>query len=101
MMVKMNQKDSLEDIQKAYNLFVDKQKGVITMESLMKVVSDLEENMTDQQILQLIKGANKNLDYSDNDDGNKGDKKNDEDPVVTKEQFIKILSRDLNEEKRK
>ncbi|EAR87875.1 EF hand protein (macronuclear) [Tetrahymena thermophila SB210] len=101
MMVKMNQKDSQEDIQKAYNLFVDKQKGVITMESLKKVVYDLEENMTDQQILQLIKGANKNLDYSDSDEANKGDKKNDEDPVVTKEQFIKILSRDLNEEKRK
>ncbi|KAL4476169.1 hypothetical protein ABPG74_009902 [Tetrahymena malaccensis] len=101
MMVKMNQKDSQEDIQKAYNLFVDKQKQVITMESLKKVVYDLEENMTDQQILQLIKGANKNLDYSDSDEANKGDKKNDEDPVVTKEQFIKILSRDLNEEKRK
>ena len=71
------------------------------MESLKKVVYDLEEDMTDQQILQLIKGANKNLDYSDGDDGNKGEKKNDEDPIVTKEQFIKILSRDLNEEKKK
>ena len=81
----MNQKDSQEDIQKAYNLFVDKQKNVITMESLKKVVYDLEEDMTDQQILQLIKGANKNLDYSDGDDGNKGEKKNDEDPIVTKE----------------
>jgi len=47
MMVKMNQKDSQEDIQKAYNLFVDKQKNVITMESLKKVVYDLEEDMTD------------------------------------------------------
>ena len=71
------------------------------MESLKKVVYDLEEDMTDQQILQLIKGANKNLDYTDGDDGNKGEKKNDEDPIVTKEQFIKILSRDLNEEKKK
>lgn len=64
---------------------MDKQKNVITMESLKKVVYDLEEDMTDQQILQLIKGANKNLDYSDNDEANKGDKKNEEDPIVTKE----------------
>jgi Ca2+-binding EF-hand superfamily protein len=48
MMVKMNMRDELEDIEKAYNLFVDKQKGVITLESLKKVVFDLEEEMTDQ-----------------------------------------------------
>lgn len=72
------------------------------MESLKKVVLDLEEDMTDQQILQLIKGANKNIDYSDSDQLKKDDlKKGEEDPIVTKEQFIKILSRDLNEEKKR
>ncbi len=43
----MSQKDLAEDIEKAYNLFVDPQRGVITKESLKKVVIDLEEDMTE------------------------------------------------------
>ena len=58
--VTMSQKDSTEDIEKAYKLFVDEKTNpkVITKESLKKVVTDLEEDLTDQQILQLICGAN-------------------------------------------
>lgn len=60
MIVKMSQKDSQQDIEKAYKLFVDDRTNpkVITKESLKKVVNDLEEDLTDQQILQLICGAN-------------------------------------------
>jgi centrin-2/centrin-1 len=60
MIVKMSQKDSNEDIQKAYRLFVDDSKDpkVITKKSLTKVVEDLEEDLTEQQIEQLIFGAN-------------------------------------------
>lgn len=56
----MSQKDSNEDIQKAYKLFVDESTNpkVITMKSLTKVVQDLEEDLTEQQIEQLIFGAN-------------------------------------------
>ncbi len=52
MIVKMSQKDSNEDIQKAYKLFVDESTNpkVITMKSLTKVVQDLEEDLTEQQI---------------------------------------------------
>lgn len=32
--------------------------NTITLESLKKVILDLEEEMNDQQILQLLKGAN-------------------------------------------
>lgn len=48
MIVKMSQKDSNEDIQKAYKLFVDETTNpkVITMKSLTKVVQDLEEDLT-------------------------------------------------------
>ena len=52
MIVKMSQKDSNEDIKKAYKLFVDEstKPKVITMKSLTKVVEDLEEDLTEQQI---------------------------------------------------
>lgn len=52
MIVKMSQKDSNEDIQKAYKLFVDesRENKVITKKSLTKVVEDLEEDLTEQQI---------------------------------------------------
>ena len=48
----MSQKDSTEDIQKAYKLFIDEvtDPKVITMKSLKKVVEDLEEDLTQQQI---------------------------------------------------
>ena len=41
MIVKMSQKDSEEDIEKAYNLFVDQEKNSITFASLKRVVEDL------------------------------------------------------------
>lgn len=56
----MSQKDSTEDIQKAYKLFIDETTSpqLITKRSLTKVVEDLEEDLTEQQIEQLIFGAN-------------------------------------------
>lgn len=67
MIVKMSQKDSNEDIQKAYRLFVDEEAKVITKKSLTKVVEDLEEDLTEQQIEQLIFGANnKSIEEKDN-----------------------------------
>lgn len=60
MIVKMSQKDEKNDITKAYKLFVDEETDpkVITVKSLSKVVQDLEEDLTEQQIEQLIYGAN-------------------------------------------
>ena len=56
----MSQKDEKNDITKAYKLFVDEETDpkVITVKSLSKVVQDLEEDLTEQQIEQLIYGAN-------------------------------------------
>ena len=58
--MKMSQKDSEQDIEKAFKLFVDDSMNseVITQKSLTKVVQDLEEDLTEQQIMQLIYGAN-------------------------------------------
>lgn len=47
MILKMSQKDSIDDIDKAYKLFCDSRTNTITKESLKKVVVDLEEDMTD------------------------------------------------------
>jgi centrin-2/centrin-1 len=95
MIVKMSQKDSNEDIQKAYRLFVDEGRDpkVITKKSLTKVVEDLEEDLTEQQIEQLIFGANnKSIEEKDNIK---------EEMTVNEAQFIKIISRELNEDKKK
>ena len=43
MIVKMSQKDSEEDIEKAYNLFVEQEKNAITFASLKRVVEDLSK----------------------------------------------------------
>lgn len=95
MIVKMSQKDSNEDIQKAYKLFVDEGKDpkVITKKSLTKVVVDLEQDLTEQQIEQLIFGANgKSIEEKDTIK---------EELTVNEQQFIKIISRELNEDKKK
>ena len=107
--MKMSQKDSEEDIDKAYNLFVDQEQNVITFASLKRIVEDLsiffilDEELTDQQIMQLIKGAN-NKDFEieeKQDKKNKDDRKSILDLTVTKEQFIKILSSDYQNEQKK
>lgn len=63
------------------------------MKSLTKVVKDLEEDLTEQQIEQLIYGANnKSIEEKDTTK---------EELVVSETQFIKIISRELNEDKKK
>ncbi|CAD8083807.1 unnamed protein product [Paramecium sonneborni] len=107
MMVKMSQKDSLDDIKKAFNLFKDgnNPKKIITFDSLKKVIQDLDEDMTDQQILQLLKGAQSNTnELKEMDKDGKKEKKQPEDEYkieVSEDQFIKILTRDLNDDKKK
>ena len=65
----------------------------------------IEEDMTDHQILELIFGANnKGYDQLSNvtNESSKKDKEvQPHDVVVNKEQFLKILSRDLNQDKKK
>jgi hypothetical protein len=76
------------------------------MESLRKVILDLEEEMTDQQIQQLLKGANVRANDNNefgNEKEDKKDKKHEDEAniEVDRDMFIKILSRDLTEEKKK
>uniref|UniRef100_A0A7S3GD99 EF-hand domain-containing protein n=1 Tax=Palpitomonas bilix TaxID=652834 RepID=A0A7S3GD99_9EUKA len=75
MTAKMGEKDSREDIMKAFHLFEDEE-GVITLESLKKVASELGENMTDDELREMIQEAAK-----------------DEEDVVSPEEFFKIITR--------
>eukprot|EP01017_Pseudomicrothorax_dubius_P003710 TRINITY_DN1058_c0_g1_i2.p1 TRINITY_DN1058_c0_g1~~TRINITY_DN1058_c0_g1_i2.p1 ORF type:complete len:212 (+),score=73.51 TRINITY_DN1058_c0_g1_i2:114-749(+) len=111
MIVKMSQKDTPEDIDKAFSLFVDpKQKNVVTFDSLKQVIDDLEEDLSEEEIFELILGANIKIMEKLNakDDQGTGNKKAPEITMkdknnihVTKEQFIKILTRDINDDKKK
>ena len=47
MIQKMSQPDTVDDIDKAFNLFVDGDKNQITFNSLKKVVKELGEDLTD------------------------------------------------------
>ena len=112
MIVKMSQKDTGSDIDKAFTLFEDKEKRdkftkegkpeVITKNSLMKVVHDLEEDMTEEEIEELILGAIDKkylLTMGEIKSEDKDDKKNNFDDhrfMVSKSEFMKILSADLH-----
>ena len=112
MIVKMSQKDTGSDIDKAFTLFEDKEKRdkftkenkpeVITKNSLMKVVHDLEEDMTEEEIEELILGAIDKkhlLTMGEISNEDKDDKKNNFDDykfMVSKSEFMKILSADLH-----
>jgi hypothetical protein len=112
MIVKMSQKDTGSDIDKAFTLFEDKEKRdkystvgkpeVITKASLMKVVRDLEEDMTEEEIEELILGAiekKEMLRMGEITNEDKDEKKKDFDDykcMVSKSEFMKILASDLH-----
>lgn len=111
-----DQKDSPEDIDKAFKLFEDHEKKVITFQSLKKVVKELGrklwleyivdfwclgEDLTDEQIKELLLGANNRPYESIQNDPNKKKEDYEKELEVKKDNFIKILSKDLSEDKKK
>ena len=72
---------------------------------VMGLLIRIGEDMTDHQILELTFGAgNKNLEQLEtvtNESSKKDKEVQPHDVVVTHDQFIKILSRDLNQDKKK
>lgn len=68
------------------------------------VAKDLDENLTDAEIEELIVGAKKRsemlkLGIVRSDENSKQNKDFDHDNFVSKEEFIKILSADINDDK--
>merc|ERR1712048_599936 len=73
MTAKMSEKDSKESIQKAFQLFKGAS-GKISFEDLRAVAKELGEAMSDEELMEMIKEADK-----------------DEDGEVSEEEFMRIV----------
>jgi len=74
----MSERDSKDDVRKAFRQFDPEGKGHITFDNLRRVARELGENMTDEEIKEMIQAAD--LDKSG---------------AVDAEEFWKVLKRGL------
>lgn len=75
MEIKLMEKESDEEIAKAFELFVDPKQNEITFESLKDIARQIGESVTDEELISLLREAN-------------GDENEDS---VDKEMFIRIV----------
>eukprot|EP00300_Choanocystis_sp_HF-7_P030930 c39947_g1_i1.p1 GENE.c39947_g1_i1~~c39947_g1_i1.p1 ORF type:complete len:162 (-),score=50.18 c39947_g1_i1:66-551(-) len=73
---KMNEKDSREEILKAFKLFDDDETGKVTFKNLKRVAKDLGEIITDEELHEMIDEADR-----------------DGDGEVSEEEFLRIMKR--------
>ena len=76
MTTKMSEKDSREEIMKAFRLFDDDETGKISFKNLKRVAKELGENMTDEELQEMIDEADR-----------------DGDGEVNEEEFFRIMKR--------
>ena len=62
MCTKMCEKDTKDEILKAFRLFDDDDTGKITFKNLKRVAKELGENLTDQELQEMIEEADRNGD---------------------------------------
>ena len=73
---KMSEKDSKEEVLKAFRLFDDDGTGKITFKNLKRVAKELGENLTDEELQEMIDEADK-----------------DGDGEISQEEFLKIMKK--------
>lgn len=76
MSTKMAEKDSKEEIMKAFRLFDEEEEGIITFAKLKRVATELGENITDDELQEMIDEADR-----------------DNDGKVTQEDFLRIMKK--------
>ena len=62
MVEKMAQRDPIEEIKKAFRLFDIDEKGKISFKDLKRVAKELGENMTDDELQEMIEEADRDGD---------------------------------------
>mmetsp|Transcript_60194 Transcript_60194/g.130730 ORF Transcript_60194/g.130730 Transcript_60194/m.130730 type:complete len:82 (+) Transcript_60194:322-567(+) len=73
---KMSERDPMEEIIKAFRLFDDDETGKISFRNLKRVAKELGENMTDEELQEMIDEADR-----------------DGDGEVSEEEFIRIMKK--------
>merc|ERR1712241_1268263 len=73
---KMSEKDSREEIRKAFRLFDDDETGFITLKNLRRVAKEIGENMVDEELQEMIEEADR-----------------DGDGQVSEEEFLRIMKK--------
>lgn len=76
MTTKMREKDSKEEVLKAFRLFDDDDTGKITFKNLKRVAKELGENMTDEELQEMIDEAD-----------------NDGDGEISEAEFLRIMKK--------
>jgi centrin-1 len=76
MTAKMSEKDTRAEIMKAFRLFDDDETGKISFANLKRVAKELGENMTDDELREMIEEADK-----------------DQDGEISEEEFFRIMKK--------
>lgn len=76
MSTKMAEKDSKEEIMKAFRLFDDDETGKISFKNLQRVAKELGENLTDEELQEMIDEADR-----------------DGDGEINQEEFLRIMKK--------
>lgn len=76
MAVKLAERDPREEILKAFRLFDDDETGKITFKNLKRVARELGENMTDEELMEMIEEADR-----------------DGDGEISEEEFLRIMKK--------